>query len=111
MKCVFNAQQNKHYPKSYLVNGVREANPESPQRVDLLLEGAAAAGMPIAGHTSKVPPMKLRLIFIRQPAMENIRSLSSHRLAFTCWTPPVLYQAIHGKVHSGVAGLPCTPRS
>jgi acetoin utilization deacetylase AcuC-like enzyme len=45
MKCVFNAQQNKHYPKSYLVNGVREANPESPQRVDLLLEGAAAAGM------------------------------------------------------------------
>ena len=45
MKCVFNAEQNKHYPKSFLVNGVREANPESPQRVDLLLEGAVAAGM------------------------------------------------------------------
>lgn len=45
MKCVFNAQQNKHYPKSYLVNGVRELNPESPQRVELLLEGALAAGM------------------------------------------------------------------
>lgn len=45
MKCVFNAQQNKHYPKSYLVNGVREPNPESPQRVELLLEGAVAAGM------------------------------------------------------------------
>ena len=45
MRCVFNAEQNKHYPKSFLVNGVREANPESPQRVDLLLEGAVAAGM------------------------------------------------------------------
>lgn len=45
MKCVFNAQQNKHYPKSFLVNGVRETNPESPQRVELLLEGALAAGM------------------------------------------------------------------
>ena len=45
MKCVFNAEQNKHSPKSFLVNGVREANPESPQRVDLLLEGAVAAGM------------------------------------------------------------------
>jgi len=45
MKCVFDAEQNKHYPKSYLVNGVREANPESPERVDLLLAGAEAAGM------------------------------------------------------------------
>ena len=45
MKYVFNAAQNKHYPKSFLVNGVRETNPESPQRVDLLLEGAVAAGM------------------------------------------------------------------
>jgi len=45
MKCVFSIQQNKHYPESFLVNGVRESNPESPQRVELLLEGAAAAGM------------------------------------------------------------------
>ena len=45
MKCVFNANQNKHYPKSYLVNGERELNPESPQRVELLLAGAVAAGM------------------------------------------------------------------
>lgn len=45
MKCVFNAEQNKHYPKSYLVNGVREANPESPDRIDLLLQGVEAANM------------------------------------------------------------------
>lgn len=45
MKCVFNANQNKHYPKSYLVNGERELNPESPERVELLLAGAVAAGM------------------------------------------------------------------
>lgn len=45
MKCVFSAQQNKHYPKSYLINGVRETNPESPDRIELLLAGALAAGM------------------------------------------------------------------
>ncbi len=45
MKCVFNDEQNRHYPKTYLVNGVREPNPESPERVELLLEGALAAGM------------------------------------------------------------------
>lgn len=45
MKCVFNAKQNKHYPKSFLVNGVRETNPESPDRVELLLKGVSAAGM------------------------------------------------------------------
>lgn len=45
MKCVFNTEQNKHYPKSYLVNGVREPNPESPDRIELLLKGVAAANM------------------------------------------------------------------
>jgi acetoin utilization deacetylase AcuC-like enzyme len=51
MKCVFNAKQNKHYPKSYLINGVREPNPESPERVELLLKGVEAAGM-----TQVTPP-------------------------------------------------------
>ena len=45
MKCVFNAEQNKHYPKHYLVNGIQGANPESPERVELLLAGASEAGM------------------------------------------------------------------
>lgn len=45
MQCVFHAEQNRHYPKTYLVNGVREPNPESPQRIELLLAGALAAGM------------------------------------------------------------------
>ena len=51
MKCVFNAKQNKHYPKSYLINGVREPNPESPERVELLLKGVEVAGM-----TQVTPP-------------------------------------------------------
>ena len=45
MKCVFHAAQKKHYPKSYLINGIRETNPESPDRIEPLLAGAAEAGM------------------------------------------------------------------
>lgn len=45
MKCVFNPTQNKHYPKSYLINGIREPNPESPERIEVLLAGAGKAGM------------------------------------------------------------------
>jgi len=45
MKCVLCARQTKHYPASFLVNGERQPNPESPDRVDRLLEGALAAGL------------------------------------------------------------------
>jgi acetoin utilization deacetylase AcuC-like enzyme len=45
MKCVLCASQTKHYPESFLVNGERAPNPESPDRVDRLLEGALAAGL------------------------------------------------------------------
>jgi acetoin utilization deacetylase AcuC-like enzyme len=45
MKCVLSSVQSKHYPKSFLVNGERQANPESPNRVDLLLQGALKAGL------------------------------------------------------------------
>lgn len=45
MKCIYSPAQEKHYPKSYLVNGVRQDNPESPVRVEMLLEGVRAAGM------------------------------------------------------------------
>lgn len=45
MKCVLSTRQSKHYPESFLVNGARQPNPESPDRVDRLLEGALAAGL------------------------------------------------------------------
>ena len=45
MKCVLSELQEKHYPKSYLINGIRESNPESPDRIAMLLEGALAAGL------------------------------------------------------------------
>jgi acetoin utilization deacetylase AcuC-like enzyme len=45
MKCVLSDAQNKHYPRSYLINGIREPTPESPDRIAMLLEGALAAGM------------------------------------------------------------------
>lgn len=45
MKCVLCAGQAKHYPESFLVNGERKPNPESPDRVDRLLRGALAAGL------------------------------------------------------------------
>lgn len=48
IKCILNAEdQQKHYPESYLVNGVRRANPETPERIGLLLDGANKAGMEI----------------------------------------------------------------
>lgn len=45
MKCVLSASQARHYPASFLVNGERQPNPETPDRVDRLLRGALAAGL------------------------------------------------------------------
>jgi len=45
MKCVLSKQQNKHYPTSFLVNGVKQENPEKPERIDVLLKGAIDAGL------------------------------------------------------------------
>lgn len=48
MKCILKADlQKEHYPKNFLVNGVPEANPETPERVDLLRDGAIKAAMEI----------------------------------------------------------------
>ena len=48
IKCVLSAnEQQKHYPESYLVNGVPQENPETPERVNLLLDGAKKAAMEI----------------------------------------------------------------
>ena len=48
IKCVLSAnEQQKHYPESYLVNGVPQENPEIPERVNLLLDGAKKAAMEI----------------------------------------------------------------
>lgn len=40
-------RQKRHYPKYYLVNGVMVENPERPERVNLLIAGAMAAGCEI----------------------------------------------------------------
>lgn len=44
MKAFYAEEERRHYPPHFLVNGVFEANPERPERVDLLLAGAKAAG-------------------------------------------------------------------
>jgi acetoin utilization deacetylase AcuC-like enzyme len=41
-------RQKVHYPRSFLVNGAQQPNPEVPERVDRLLQAAAAAGHDIA---------------------------------------------------------------
>ena len=37
MKCIYSSAQENHYPKNYLVNGIPQANPESPERIGMLL--------------------------------------------------------------------------
>ena len=44
MKVVYHPDQKQHYPKQFLVNGCFQPNPEMPERLDRLLEGALAAG-------------------------------------------------------------------
>lgn len=52
MKCVLSEVQKKHYPKNYLINGILQANPESPDRIAMLLEGAIAAGLTLESPAS-----------------------------------------------------------
>lgn len=47
MKAFYADEERRHYPAHFLVNGVFEANPERPERVDLLLAGAKAVGCTI----------------------------------------------------------------
>jgi acetoin utilization deacetylase AcuC-like enzyme len=42
------ARQKVHYPRSFLVNGAQQPNPEQPERVDRLLAAARAGGHEIA---------------------------------------------------------------
>ena len=51
MKVIYHADQKQHYPKQFLVNGCFQPNPEMPERLDRLLEGALAAGC-----TPETPP-------------------------------------------------------
>lgn len=44
MKVVYHPCQKQHYPERFLVNGCFQPNPEMPERLDRLLEGALAAG-------------------------------------------------------------------
>ena len=49
MKAFFAEEQRRHYPKTYLVNGVFHPNPEHPDRVERLLAGARSAGCVFPG--------------------------------------------------------------
>ena len=50
MKCVVDDRQTTHYPASFLVNGVRQENPEKPERLDILKNALVKAG-----HTLECP--------------------------------------------------------
>jgi acetoin utilization deacetylase AcuC-like enzyme len=47
MKAYYAEEERRHYPAHFLVNGVLKENPEQPERIDLLLAGAKAAGCQI----------------------------------------------------------------
>ncbi|MEE4010803.1 histone deacetylase family protein [Roseibium sp. FZY0029] len=44
MKAIFDDRQWAHDPKHFMANGTRLANPEQPRRIEVLTEGAKAAG-------------------------------------------------------------------
>ncbi len=44
MKCVVDENQKNHYPTNFLVNGVRQDNPEKPERLSILKEALINAG-------------------------------------------------------------------
>lgn len=52
MKYVLANEQKKHYPKSFLVNGIPQPNPEMPERLDVLERGAIDAGLEIIAPRS-----------------------------------------------------------
>ncbi len=47
MKAFYAAEQKKHDPKAFLSSGAPQPNPEQPERVERLLDGAKAAGCEI----------------------------------------------------------------
>jgi acetoin utilization deacetylase AcuC-like enzyme len=47
MKCVFDAAQRAHDPQFFLSSGAPKPCPEQPARVDELLRGVAAVGLPL----------------------------------------------------------------
>ena len=52
MKCILaESEQERHYPTSYLVNGVMQQNPERPERIAKLKAGALAAGLKLERPT------------------------------------------------------------
>ncbi len=45
MKVIFDPSQKRHYPKMFLSSGAPQPNPEVPERADILLAAAKAAGL------------------------------------------------------------------
>ena len=50
MKVVFHEDQRRHYPRTFIVNGAPQPNPEVPERIDALLNAALGGG-----HTAVAP--------------------------------------------------------
>lgn len=48
MKVFYAEEQKRHDPKFFLSSGGRQPNPEQPERVERLLDGARAAGLTVA---------------------------------------------------------------
>lgn len=58
MKVVYHPEQKLHYPEHFLVNGRFQPNPEQPERVDRLLQGALDAGCtPETTWVSEMAPL------------------------------------------------------
>lgn len=78
MKCIVAEEQKEHYPKSFLVNGIRQPNPEMPERLFVLRQGAMDAGLDV------VRPKEYGLAAIRK--VHDDRYLKFLENAYTRWS-------------------------
>ncbi|MEQ8344889.1 MAG: histone deacetylase family protein [Sneathiellaceae bacterium] len=55
MRIVYDPEQKAHNPRHFLVRGQLKANPETPERVDILLRALQAAGHPVEAPADHGP--------------------------------------------------------
>lgn len=127
MLTVFDDTQRRHAPRTFLVAGKPQPIPETPERIDLLLEGQRRAGgqvvMPpaISGDTLALVHDRRYIAFLstlterwrRQPEASEFPVPNVHALGRASLPPAGYPDGIVGQVgyHLGDGSCPVTPET